>query len=129
MNTNDINRINVENIRYQIHQKKNCEPFYATYNDGSGVLTDQDNFPYTRFFRGVPTSSKPIVFEREAGWRPIYNSCYKNNQNPKTTITDRHDNCFQYPCSTVVPCYTDYKYTNADFTNILSNNACVNVYR
>lgn len=122
-----INKMNVENIRYQIYQKKKSEPFYATYTDGSSVLTDQDTFPYPRYFRGVPTSDKPIVFERESGWRPIYNSCYKNN--PEATI-DKYNNCFQYPCSTVVPCYPSSvaKY-DREFINIANNNSCINEYR
>ena len=127
---NNINVKNVENIRYQIHQKKNPYPFYATYNDGSSVLTDMDNFPYNRYFRGVPENYKPIVFEREAGWRPIYNTCY-NVEEPIKHEENKRKICFQTACSTVYPCYPDYasKYSDRDFFNVSNNNACISEYR
>lgn len=129
MFTKEYNNINVNNIRYQIEQKKSSNPFYATLRDGSSVLTDYDHFPYNRYFRGVPDSDRPIVAEREAGWRPIYNDCYKV-QDPTIQKTI-HKNCFETACSVIYPCYPSYaaKYSDRDAFNVMLNNACIVQYR
>ena len=62
--TRIINEHNLNNIRKQIELKKSDKPFLATSVDGTGVVTDYDVFPYPRYFRGVATSSVPIVAER-----------------------------------------------------------------
>jgi hypothetical protein len=129
VNTETINNINVNNVRYQIDQKKGYKPFYATLKDGSSVLTDYDQFPYSRYFRGVPESYRPIVAEREAGWRPIHNNCYKvEDPNREVNI---HKNCFESACSVVYPCYPNYaaKYSDRDAFNVMLNNACIVEYR
>ena len=127
--TNNINNLNVNNVRYQIEQKKNYLPYYATLNDGSAVLTDYDHFPYTRYFRGNPYSTRPIVAEREAGWRPVYNKCY-SVEDP-TVVVNQNKNCFEAACSTVYPCYPSYmaKYADRDAFNVMLNNACIVEYR
>lgn len=127
--TKDINTQNVENVRYLINKKKGNKPFFATIDDTSAVLTDMDHFPYTRFFRGEFESDRPIVFEREAGWRPTENNCYKN-QDPIKPLN--HNNiCYESACSTVYPCYPSYaaKYSDRDAFLVKLNNACVIQYR
>lgn len=99
----DLNQNNRGIIQFQINQKMQYDiPFYATQEFAQSTLTDMDEFPYKRFYRGVYNSSTPIVFEREAGWRPLHNNCYKQIGNPKNC---EHPYCWQYPCSTVYPCH------------------------
>jgi hypothetical protein len=92
---------NIVSIRKQISIKNGYNPYYATVNDTKSVITDMDHFPYTRFFTGIPTSSEPVVFKREAGW----NSNFSNsspNESTKENIYPNH--CFQGSCSTTYPC-------------------------
>lgn len=128
LNTSNINYNNVKNVRQQIAQKKNSEPYFATINTGSLTLTDYDNFPYDRWWRGEKYSYRPIVAEREAGWRPINNNCYKTH---KTYTEGKLNNCFETACSTVYPCVPGYlaKYADRDALNVMLNNACIVEYR
>lgn len=127
--TKDINTQNVDNIRYLINKKKGYKPFFATATDTSAVLTDLDHFPYTRFFRGEYESDRPIVFEREAGWRTTENKCYKN-QDPIKPLNN-NKMCFEAACSTVYPCYPSYaaKYSDRDAFLVQLNDACICQYR
>jgi hypothetical protein len=46
------------------------------FPDGKQIkttLTDMDHFPYRRFFRGVYYESEPVIFGRDAGYRPYMN--------------------------------------------------------
>jgi hypothetical protein len=128
LNTLNINYDNVKNVRSQIRQKKGSEPYFADINTGSLVLTDYDNFPYNRWWRGEKYSSRPIVAEREAGWRPINNKCYKKI---KKVGENKVNNCFETACSTVYPCVPGYlaKYSDRDALNVMLNNSCIVEYR
>lgn len=130
MDNIDINLQNVKNIRSQILRKQESKPYFATLNTGSIVLTDYDHFPYERYFRGIPNSDRPVVAEREAGWRPIYNLCYDQRD---YSINKKIDNnfCFETACSTVYPCRPDYlaKYADRDALNVMLNNDCTSQYR
>lgn len=128
LNNSNINYDNVKNVRSQIVQKKNSEPYFATVNTGSLVLTDYDNFPYNRFWRGEKYSYLPIVAEREAGWRPVNNNCYKDGVRQKAYEVN---NCFETACSTVYPCVPGYlaKYADRDALNVMLNNSCIVEYR
>jgi hypothetical protein len=86
--TMEINMSNVDNIREQIKRKKGWNPYFATQKEAMSVTTDYDVFPYPRYFRGIATSSEPIVAEREAGYRNRHDDCYI----PNPTID------FQPPC-------------------------------
>jgi hypothetical protein len=55
---------------------ESLEPHIATSAAISPMLTDQDHFPYTRYYRGEPLEENPTIYDREAGWRPTQNSCY-----------------------------------------------------
>lgn len=123
--TKRMNNENILSIRNQIQMKKEYHPYYSTMNNTKSVITDMDHFPYTRFYRGIYNSSDPIVFEREAGWRPTRNFCYKG-----AICTDKDpypNHCFETACSTVFPCYPQYltKYADKESLNVQLNNACV----
>lgn len=125
-----INDININNIRQQIAIKKGYQPYLATENQASQVITDYDTFPYPRWFRGVPESYRPIVAEREAGWRPRYDNCYKVIE-PKDNVNVYPNHCYETACSTVYPCYPEYltKYADREALNVMLNNTCISQYR
>ena len=65
-------------LQYQIEQKtKYGKSFYATNESVGKTITDMDNFPYQRFYRGQYQSNEPIIFDRKAGYRHVSNACYK----------------------------------------------------
>lgn len=129
MNINKINKTNVSNVRSQILQKKSYKPYFSDKNTVSLVLTDYDNFPYKRYFRGIPSSVNPIVAEREAGWRIRNDNCYDEKEPQE--VPGPINYCFEAPCSTVYPCNPDYlsKYSDRDALNVMLNNACIVAYR
>ena len=120
----DINSKNIENIRSQIEQKKGFKPYFATVDTTSAVLTDYDNFPYNRWFRGIPQYYEPIVAEREAGWRTVNNQCYKPKKDFNQYFNGGDLYCFQPACSTVYPCKPNYSPGNT-----LNNERCIVEYR
>ena len=131
METQQINLRNVENIRYQISKKTESFPYYATLETATSVLTDKDTFPYQRAWRGEPHSTHPIVAEREAGWRPRHDKCYKVQPSVNDMISSYPDHCFEAPCSTVFPCYPKYleKHSDKEAMALLLNKACTVQYR
>lgn len=127
--TETINNANVASVRKQIHMKSGYVPHYGTINGAESVVTDMDHFPYTRFYRGVYNSSQPVVFEREAGWRPHRDACYSVNKYDLQSSYPNH--CFEAPCSTVYPCYPQYlqKFSDRDALNVQLNRGCIVQYR
>ena len=126
-----INNQNIQGIREQIARKKGNGPYLATIQQSSEVLTDYDTFPYPRWFRGVPNSSRPIVAEREAGWRPRHDSCYRVLE-PKVGDENLYPNhCFQGPCSTTYPCYPEAlrRYSDRNALEVILNRSCIPQYR
>ena len=119
---------NIKFVRNQISDKNGDTPHFGTINNATSVVTDMDHFPYTRFYRGVYNSPNPIVFEREAGWRPQRNDCYNTKCNAKSVYPDH---CFEAPCSTVYPCYPKYlqKWSDRDALNVQLNNMCIVQHR
>ena len=127
-----INSRNVENIRYQIGIKKETNPYWSSAKTNKNVITDYDNFPYTRYFRGHPDSSIPIVAEREAGWRPRNEDCYNNDLIREDKNKKHHDivrprNYFQPACSVVYPKYINPN--DISLTEVKLNENCVMSYR
>lgn len=117
-----LNENSIESVRAMIQRKNGYLPYYSNNRAVQNVITDQDHFPYTRYFRGVPEQSRPIIAEREAGWRPIQNDCYKlTTQKIKT----EPKYCWQNACSTVLPC----KVVPEDNTIALINKECLVKYR
>lgn len=93
---------NINAVRYQIAQKLDYnKPFYATREDTASVITDQDTFPYPRYFRGEYNNNAPVVMEREAGYRPRQDRCYRITPQTRKIPTNY---CWEYACSTVTPC-------------------------
>ena len=90
---------NLDLVYNMIMKKKSYNPYYTSTTN---VITDYDEFPYKRWYRGIATSSDPIVAEREAGWRPRRDNCY----NPINTneIVNKPSLCFESACSTIFRC-------------------------
>ncbi len=139
---------NYKKIRELIENKtSSSSPVYATVNTNSETTTDK--FAYPSWFRGDPTSSNPIIAEREAGWRPMSKSNYPAFMHVggrtsagylKTPVipqeeaalgtSDNPNQYFQTSCSTVFPYYPpDQKANqnlmfgklNEDYTYMLSH--------
>lgn len=127
--TTYITNQNIDSVRYQIAMKQGNNPYYGTVDSAASVITDMDNYPYNRFFRGEYNSPNPIVFEREAGWRPVHNTCYTNLHNSEQSPYPNH--CFEGACSSVYPCYPKYltKIADRESLNIQLNRACIVQYR
>ena len=96
-----IVKSNVNIIRDQIEAKVGRQPFFASQNAASMIVTDMDTFPYPRFYRGVYQLEEPVVLEREAGWRVRQESCYTPT---RIVSEEKVEYCWQVPCSTVFPC-------------------------
>lgn len=93
---------NIQSVAEHIQKKQNVTcPFYATRHDAQSVLTDMDHFPYRRFYRGAYNDSHPRILEREAGFRPLNNTCYKVITTPNVV---KPEYCWEFPCSHVKPC-------------------------
>lgn len=127
--TEKINNANIASIRKQIAEKTKSTPFYGTSNNVSSITTDMDHFPYTRNFRGIYKSTEPVVFEREAGWRPRQDSCYSVNYCKNKGPYPNH--CFETACSTVYPCHPEtlQKYSDKEAMLVQLNNNCIMQYR
>ena len=126
-----INQQNVESVRNMIDQKKNyCRPYYANSKTVTNVITDQDHFPYTRYFRGVSYYPEPVVFEREAGWREVKNPCYKT-VGCESLPSPYPNHCFEQSCSGTYPCFPSYqkRYSDKAALDVQLNNACIVEYR
>ena len=125
-----IDDSNVYNVRQQIILKKGSKPYLSNINNSTRVITDYDTFPYPRWYRGIPNSSQAIVAEREAGWRPRHDSCYKvlipNDKN-----SEYPNHCFEGSCSVTYPCYPENisKYANREELNVILNKTCIPQYR
>jgi hypothetical protein len=98
-NVNNINKQNIDYVQNLILEKQKSSPYFVPTTN---VITDYDVFPYTRWYRGIASESRPIVAEREAGWRPRRDNCYKPPPNAIST-KPRHL-CFESACSTTFPC-------------------------
>lgn len=89
-------------IAQQILMKQQqSRPYYATRAMSESILTPYDHFPYKYFYRGDPYAPNPVVMEREAGYRPLNNECYRVQTDPQHY---QHSSCWATPCSTVFPC-------------------------
>jgi hypothetical protein len=120
-----INNRNVNNVRMQINRKNLNTPYHATTKQASGVLTDYDTFPYPRWFRGVYYSPNPIVSEREAGWRPRHDNCYRLESIKEQDKYPKH--CYETACSTTFPCLS--KSDDNETLNVMLNKECIVQYR
>jgi hypothetical protein len=119
----------IDFVRQEISRKNSSIPYLANNIAVTNVVTDYDHWPYNRWYRGVYYYPEPIVAEREAGWRPIHNSCYSVNIPPEPE--PQPHNCFEVACSTTLPCYPEYlsKETDKSALNVMINKACIAQYR
>ena len=121
---------NIDSVKMEIFYKNNIDP-YIVDNSIYNVQNDMDVFPYPRWFQGIPTNDKPIVSEREAGWRPINPECYYpeyyRNEKLKHHDIKTPRNYFQPPCSTTYPKYVNEN--DISFSDIKLNENCVISYR
>ena len=122
----DTTNYSIESVRRQMGKKINySKPFLPTGEMVKDVVTDFDNFPYNRFFRGVYYKDNPIVVEREAGWRPHEDKCYKKAHFHEKRYYPNH--CFEAPCSIVYPCYPGYlrKWSDKTELELFLNRTCI----
>jgi hypothetical protein len=125
--TKDINEMNFNSIRKLIARKQSHEPSFTTREDASNIITDFDHFPYKRFFRGVYNNYKPVLLEREAGYRPIRNNCYQFIDCKPLPPLEPPNVCFQFPCSTIYPCMP--KMQTNESQGLAPNQDCVQCFR
>ena len=110
-----------------IKYKNGSIPYYSS---GPSIAVDHDVFPYTRFYRGQPKSDLPVLMDREAGWAPVHNDCYKNPVvKPEVDLYPNH--CFQSAPSTTYPYYPEYlrKYSDKNAMDLQLFRKSVNEYR
>jgi len=109
--TAETNEKSIETVRAEI-KRKTSRPFLANGKIISNVITDHDHHPYSRFFRGVYYYDDPVIVEREAGFRPIENSCYDMIAPPQPV--DDFKLCFEPPCNTIFPCNPSSSYEDRE---------------
>jgi len=98
--------MNRQIVHREIIKKKSAYPYFPENNLIFQVKTDVNEFPYRRFFRGKMDEMNPNIWDREAGYSPIKNSIDTTNKvNQSLLLGD--STCFQYPCSTILPCIGD----------------------
>lgn len=127
---------NDEYIREQIALKNSSVPYQATSCMSKQVITDHDSFPYQRWYRGDPRSTKPIIADRQAGWRERHDRCYQFNP-PKGAYTtvkgeaNYPNHCWQGASNVITPCHPEYlaKYADKALLDSLLNKACIVQYR
>jgi len=93
-------------IRDEIKKKNSFNPYFPPNHMIFNIRTDVNEFPYRRFFRGKMDDMNPNVWEREAGYSPIVSSIDVSNKVNQSLLLG-NSTCFQYPCSTIIPCSSD----------------------
>lgn len=125
--TKDINTMNFNSIQKLIARRQSDKPSLTTREEASNVITDFDHFPYKRFYRGVYNSDKPVLIEREAGYRPLRNTCYQFVDCKPLPPMDPPKVCFQFPCSTNYPCIPKMQVNESQ--GLAPNQDCVQCIR
>jgi hypothetical protein len=123
--TAKINETSIESLRYAISRKISSQPYLANNNSARRIVTDMDHQPYQRFFRGVYYYPDPVIFEREAGYRPLKDSCYRTVSHGSGVVDEEPEHCFELPCSTILPCRPNSK----EKIDTVINNECIVQYR
>lgn len=95
---------NIRIIRAQIAQKQHTTPYVCPTSVFRTVRTDIETFPYQRSFRGQIDASHAVVWGREAGYSPIITDIPSPPLGNAPPVTELSTLCFQYPCSTILPC-------------------------
>lgn len=131
MSINDYNRAFVDAL---MGAKKGREPVHLPPEAAAYVVTDYDEHPYGRWYRGDYRVSYPRVAEREAGYRPVENRCYSFTSPPipeGAEVGNYPNHCFQSAPSVVFPCYPTSlrKYSDKDELEIMLNRAKIPLKR
>jgi hypothetical protein len=71
----------------------------------TNVITDRSEFPYPYFWRGDYRSTKPIVYDREAGFAP--RTPDRPTVHPPDGCVYYPNHCFEPAPSTQYPCYPE----------------------
>jgi hypothetical protein len=123
------NSLSIENVRENIERKNSSYPYFSNGKEIQNSVTDMDHHPYKRWFRGVYYYPDPVIIEREAGWRPLDNNCYKVISPSIQPGDPKH--CYEGPCTTTYPCYPEYlaKYSDKDQLDVMLNKSCIVQYR
>lgn len=89
--------------RWMARKSRMGAPFFPSASCISAFVTDVNELPYPRFYRGQALSPLPIVWEREAGYNTVIRrpSTY-TYVSPQPNAADLY--CFQAACSTIFPC-------------------------
>jgi hypothetical protein len=127
--TVEANDLSISAVRHMIAKKNSDTPFLANGSMVKNSVTDMDHHPYTRWYRGVYYYPEPIVAEREAGWRPLRDSCYdlvvpvEPDESPAL--------CYEAPCSTTFPCFPNLttRYNDREVLRHTINDMCIVQYR
>jgi hypothetical protein len=129
MTTPNYNYNSIESIKRNIEFKNSSIPKFSNGKEVMNSITDMDHHPYKRWFRGVYYYPDPVIFEREAGWRPENNYCYKVIKPEEEEVQVKH--CYEGPCTTTYPCYPEYlaKYSDKDQLDVMLNKSCIVQYR
>jgi hypothetical protein len=126
--TPDLNTLSINNTRDMINKKISPYPFLSNGTLITNSITDRDHHPYTREFRGVYYYDRPVILEREAGWRPIRNSCYDLVLPKPKELQPEH--CFEYPCTTIFKCVPKFtRYGDQEALQEYINRTCPLQYR
>lgn len=111
---------NIDNVYKMVNEKKSDTPIHITYSDGELIKTPYNVFPYTKWYKGEYLCSKPIVADREAGYRKI-----NNYNHSKIPYIGNSPFWFQGPCSVLLPTVIN-KIGDKDKLEINIPNKCCN---
>lgn len=128
---------NIQSIKDQIVRKNSSCPWLASKQDALSTITDHDNFPYNRWFRGEYDDWKPHIAEREAGFRPRVDNCYaspcgvRDGSCGYKAFMQYPNHCFETAPSTVFPCMPRFqaKHTDKAEMEITLNRECIPQFR
>ena len=116
---------NILNVRNQIEEKvqamQNGQMYFPTIKQIKGTVVDVDSYPYTRMSRSNVFDDFSTVWEREAGWHPLINTC--NQPVIESAVPSPVRLCYQTPCNQVQPCTPPYNITRKIETTV--NKQCL----
>ncbi len=114
------------NLRQLVQFKQGDKPYMSS---GPTLVVDNDSVPYTRFYRGRFDSDIPIIFPRDAGWKPRCDQNYVPIRQPAEIFYPNH--CFQTAATTTYPCMPEYqrKYSDKKEMDIQLFRTRTNEYR
>jgi hypothetical protein len=92
-------------VKKQIEEMIHTDgPYFPPPADIYRTVTDINEWPYPRMFRGDPRSSEPIIWDREAGYQKIIHPVETPSSWQPPFLPNTPNLCFQIPCSTILPC-------------------------